>query len=468
LILSQIFETLFPFMSKKLLLSVFVLFVSALFELKAQTNVPAIISSNQTWTAAGSPYLISQNILIDSGVSVNILPGAVIKCTGYYRLIIDGEIEANGTKDSMVIMDNVKLDFNKHCRGYNFNTSTGSHFNYTWFKGDGQGGVNTIKLTDVSLYISNSRFTNCYYCIYAYGSSYDTSLIRVVKTRFESDNGYGSPTSASGEHLSLEMDECSVYNMCSMYVPANFKLTRSEINKLTCYGGIRIMNGSRFSKGKSHIACNVFKNFKSSVFETYYLDTSTTVNILNNTFDSADVFINFYVSVSNNYKYQVIGNNFLNARLYDVKFMVSSQTAGQFISHNMDGNYWGTTDTLLIAAGIYDFNDDITSPYKVSFNSFLNNPTTTCVQQYVGLQQQDASSFVLYPNPSSGDFTVRFNEAKSRQLLVYDLQGRVMMDYQLNDAQTIVNAQHLSAGIYMVLVRDASGNVITHSISISH
>ena len=435
--------------------------------LAAQTNVAAIISSNQTWSPFGSPYLIDQNVLIDSGVSVNILPGTTVKCSGYNRIFVNGELEANGTKDSMVIMENVHIDFNKKCQGYNFITSSGSHFNYTWFKGDGMSGTNTIKLSDVSLLISNSRFTNCYYCIYAYGSSYDVSLIRVLNTRFESDNGYGSPTSASGEHLSLEMDQCSVYNMCNLYVPSKFKLTRSTLNKMTCYGGIRIMNGSRISRGNTHIACNTFKNFKSSVLDAYNLDTSTTVNILDNTFDSADVFINFYLSsITTPYNYAVSGNNFLSAKLYDVKFTGSSQTAGQFIGHNMRNNYWGSTDSATIAAGIYDFNDDITASYKVDFSNYLSSANSTCSTFNTGLSTQHYQSFSVFPNPGKGQLTLNFNEAGSRQFVLYDLQGRQLLQGACTDTQFKLDVSQILSGTYMLLVRNANGTVLSQKISI--
>ncbi len=445
------------------LLSFASLLSAALF---AQTNVSAIISSNQTWSPLGSPYLISQNILIDSGVSVNILPGTIVQCTGAFRLIVDGELIANGNKDSMVIMDKVRIEFNKKAVGYNFNNASGSQFNYTWFKGDGLGGVNTIKLNDVSLFVTNSRFTNCYYAIYAYGSSYDTTKIKVTKTRFESDNGYGSPTSVSGNLLFLEMDECSVYNMCSMYVPANFKLTRSDINKLTCNGGIRVMNGNRTAKSTTHIACNTFRNFKTNVLEAFYLDTNTTVNILNNTFDSADVFINFYASINNNYKYHVSGNNFLTARLYDVKFTGSSQTAGQFVRHNMNNNYWGSTDSATIAAGIYDFNDDITAAYKVDFSNYLSSANTNCSVNTTGLTFQQHQSFSVFPNPGKGQLTLNFNEADSRLFFLYDLQGRQLLQGAFTEAQFKLDVSQCLSGTYMLMVRNANGTMHSQKISI--
>ena len=72
-------------------------------QIQAQTTVPALITSNQIWTAAGSPYLINQNTYLDTGVSVKVMPGAVITGSGSYTtLSINGEFQVLGNKDSLV------------------------------------------------------------------------------------------------------------------------------------------------------------------------------------------------------------------------------------------------------------------------------------------------------------------------------------------------------------------------------
>lgn len=455
-------------MFKVLRLAVFLLFAISFAGLNAQTNVQGIISSNQIWTASNSPYIITQNTLLDSGVSLDIRPGTTVQSNGSFRFIIDGELIVNGNKDSLVIMDKMKFEFNKGCKEFNFSNNSGSHFNFTWFKGDNTGGTNTIKLSDVSLLITNSRFTNCYYAIYAYGSVYDTSRIKVLKTVFESDNGYGSPTSVSGSNLYLEMDECQIYNMCNMYVPANFRFTRSLINKMTCYSGIRIMGGNRLAKANTYIACNVFKNFKASVLEAFYLDTNTRVSIIDNTFDSADVFLTVYAGdINNTFTSVVSGNNFLTSKIYDVKFVGTSQSAGRSVRFNMSGNYWGTADTALIKAGIYDFQDDITSCYIVDYSSFLSSANTACGAKLLNIETPGNSKFAVYPNPASDLVQLRFDNSANRTISVFNAFGVKVKELQ-SDFETVgFTCDDLNTGVYLISVKEVSGAVINSKLMIT-
>ncbi len=60
----------------------------------ASTAVPANISSNQVWTAANSPYIVSNNVLVNTGVAVTVMPGVTIQSTGNFKIIVNGEFSA--------------------------------------------------------------------------------------------------------------------------------------------------------------------------------------------------------------------------------------------------------------------------------------------------------------------------------------------------------------------------------------
>ena len=46
--------------------------------LQAQTNVSSNITTNTTWTLINSPYIVKSNILVNSGITLNIEPGVVL------------------------------------------------------------------------------------------------------------------------------------------------------------------------------------------------------------------------------------------------------------------------------------------------------------------------------------------------------------------------------------------------------
>lgn len=68
----------------------------------AQTNVSGLISSNSTWTISGSPYIVTGNILVSSGITLTIKPGVVVKFNQNLYLRILGKLIAVGKSDSLI------------------------------------------------------------------------------------------------------------------------------------------------------------------------------------------------------------------------------------------------------------------------------------------------------------------------------------------------------------------------------
>jgi len=74
------------------LLAVFIFPVIAL----AQT----VVSGNQSgnWTAAGSPYEVTGEIIVPTGLLLTIEPGVEINFQGHYKFTVNGELQAVGTE----------------------------------------------------------------------------------------------------------------------------------------------------------------------------------------------------------------------------------------------------------------------------------------------------------------------------------------------------------------------------------
>lgn len=68
-------------------------------------------NTNQTWTAAGSPYVLNGNITVSSAAKLTIEPGVVVKFNGSLRVItINGGLEAIGTGASPVVFTSLQDD----------------------------------------------------------------------------------------------------------------------------------------------------------------------------------------------------------------------------------------------------------------------------------------------------------------------------------------------------------------------
>lgn len=67
------------------------------------TDVVSDITSDTTWTLAGSPYLVKQSVSIISGSTLTVQAGVVIEFTGYFSLSVLGTIIVGGTPADKVI-----------------------------------------------------------------------------------------------------------------------------------------------------------------------------------------------------------------------------------------------------------------------------------------------------------------------------------------------------------------------------
>ena len=67
-----------------------------------QTDVSGAISSDTTWGTSGSPYTVTGNVLVASGVTLTIEAGVTVKVNSGLYIKIKGTIIAEGTSSSLI------------------------------------------------------------------------------------------------------------------------------------------------------------------------------------------------------------------------------------------------------------------------------------------------------------------------------------------------------------------------------
>jgi len=70
---------------------------------KGQTNISGFISSDVTWDVAGSPYLITGNTVLDSGFTLTIDAGVIVKFHRGKSLQIQGNLRAIGSAEHPIM-----------------------------------------------------------------------------------------------------------------------------------------------------------------------------------------------------------------------------------------------------------------------------------------------------------------------------------------------------------------------------
>ena len=72
----------------------------------SQTNVSGLINTDATWTSSGSPYIVTNNLLVSAGVKLTIQAGVTVKIKSDKTVQILGELNAIGSiSDSITITD---------------------------------------------------------------------------------------------------------------------------------------------------------------------------------------------------------------------------------------------------------------------------------------------------------------------------------------------------------------------------
>jgi subtilisin-like proprotein convertase family protein len=90
-----------------------------------------------------------------------------------------------------------------------------------------------------------------------------------------------------------------------------------------------------------------------------------------------------------------------------------------------------------------------------------------CNQELVllGTDQFEFQNFALYPNPNSGDFTIRFNSSSSNKInvAVHDLRGRKIFDNTYDNNGLFsqeIKLNSTQAGVYLISVADGDKKIV--------
>lgn len=426
--------------------------------LHAQTNIGGVIASDSVLTLANSPYIVTNNLLIQQGVHVSIEPGVEIRFnTGIY-MQVDGELRAIGTSVAPIL----------------FNLSPGNP----------NPSLQTIKLTGLSISYNHqtgtgNRFENC---IFTNTSLYAKDCS--VGVEFCEFTGFRSGVSTlNGKSYILNCKAHSYAGIAASYNQGG------EVSGNEIYD-----NPLAFNAGASISDAVFINNYIHDIYYGYGVVIGDKAILTNNIISNCRIGLKFYYGQDQIIKCNsfindsinivaicerrptMINNNFFNYRGLNV-FSTNGggswgsldcelpQASGTYATFDIGNNYWGGVTSQQMDSSVWDFNDDFSTKILVDYSTVLPDSvdfsTADCSATATGIKENQRQALQIYPNPVTGSdvvFIKGLPENTYGDISIVNTLGEVVKSAAYSGTYVHpVSTQGLNAGMYMVRVTTQQG-----------
>ena len=316
----------------------------------SQTNVSGVIDNNTVWELAGSPFIVTDYVLVDINITLTIEAGVTVQLDNNSYIIVQGEIIAEGTAQDTIVFNpfGKGIHFTDTAEDYDSLYNTGCRISYAKILNPTQGSFGPVlpggwsnahfvtgqssssSNQQVSISITNSNINDAIIIFTGWGGKLITE-----KSYFENNlfiNGC------------LEGDNAP--NLCvrnNHFINTNFGTTSFDLE----HNLLDNCNIGRFySQLHSYGYNNQYYNFNHNYINSRItkFQQGESIKFYKNTYICPSG--NNITGTVNYFKY----NNILKGTGYKYVMESSSDLDAEY-------NYWGTNSLSEVQNAIYDFND---------------------------------------------------------------------------------------------------------------
>jgi hypothetical protein len=448
----------------------------------AQTMVSGGIYNDATWTLAGSPYIVTADIVLFPGKTLTIEPGVEVRVQGNdypngrgTTLEIRGRLIAVGTATAPITFKGDGIVTTPWAwGGIEIKTYQG-----------GDGDINYVNMSNARIAFGPETytprtdtvaFTNCAFTKNGIGIAPLTHSTFTNCVFEDNQLGIGAPGVA---YHSMGIYDCDFArnNIAVGFVYDTLKVNNCNFidngTGLTSnQDGIGMVTNSLFD-GNQLAVYGTGYNYSNCLFQNNQVAVGnlTRGTIRNCTITNNDTGVELY-------EYGTLEDNDITNNGIGVKiwFEITSFTGNRVcgntqynVSNELDrnvslvGNCFCESDSAIAEALLFDGYDDIT---RGLFNYALYDSTCTNITQLIykvliptGVAAPVGSPMTVFPNPGNDFLEVRLPEGALGTLSLCNLQGQVLRKQDVAMG-TRMDVASLPAGVYLLQYEGADRQIL--------
>jgi hypothetical protein len=462
-----------------------IIFTASVFQAIGQTNVSGNISANTTWSISGSPYIITDSVVLMPGYKLTIQPGVTVKFNHLCGLQINQStiIALGNATDSIIFTADTSAPYQGFWGSIYLNQNDSSVFNYCSFK-YGSIALNASPVDTVI--IKNSVFDSNLIALNASQCNVDSCIISNNYQYGIEDLYFSSVKNSVIANNDKGIDIAGYSTLSNCLIACN----NTGFNGGTA-GGISVINtviqnnvtGLIGSGNYSVKNCIIDSNANIGISLNGITDTLENCKIAHNGFGFEYTGSHCFITlneITNNamgIKYggtsdSIFCNAICNNSTYNLNYTLSNNTQS---FHN---NYWCTTDTAAIDSAIYDHVQDTSlglvfvAPVESATCSNIG-PSAFSVPQFtsscsslmsVPAIQNKKDIVTIFPNPFHDFTTINIQGAEAynnTSLHIYNLFGQEVRTIIVgSNTQLTITRNQLNSGMYFYKLINGNSEVL--------